>query len=132
MDTELPPQWEYLHLSVACDPSLQQTRPQLYDQLNIDLLTWRTLISNALAELYGIVGEARHFDILAKQQKPPALDAVIRIAPEDKDVFVTSLASYNFDLSGHLGREYDVTASIKVKNSSPYLGQLVTSDLADL
>lgn len=69
---------------------------------------------------------------MAKQQKPPALDAVIRIAPEDKDVFVTSLASYNFDLSGHLGREYDVTASIKVKNSSPYLGQLVTSDLADL
>lgn len=57
---------------------------------------------------------------------------MIRIVPEDKDVFVTSLASFNFALSDHLGLEYDVNASIKVKNSSPYLGQLVTSDLADL
>lgn len=78
------------------------------------------------------MGEARHYDILAKQQKPPALDAVIRIMPEDKDVFLTSLASYNFSLKDHLGLEYDVTASITVKKSSPYLGQLVTSDLADL
>ena len=116
----------------TCDPSLQQTRPQLYEKLNIDLLTWRTLITNALADMYGIVGEARHFDILAKQQKTPALDAVIRVMPEDKDVFITSLASYNFSLSDHLGQEYDVTASITVKNSSPYLGLLVTSELADL
>lgn len=132
MEAEVPPQWENLHLSVTCDPSLQQTRPQLYEKLNIDLLTWRTLITNALADMYGIVGEARHFDILAKQQKTPALDAVIRVMPEDKDVFITSLASYNFSLSDHLGQEYDVTASITVKNSSPYLGLLVTSELADL
>lgn len=115
-----------------CDPSLEQTRPQLFQNINIDLLTWRTLINSALADLYGIVGEARHYDILAKQQKPPALDAVIRIMPEDKDVFLTSLASYNLSLRDHLGLEYDVTASITVKKSSPYLGQLVTSDLADL
>lgn len=95
----------------------------------MDLLTWRALIAGALSDLYGIVGEARHHDILIKQDLLPALEAVIRIQPEDCDIFISSLVNYSFALSDHLGREYDVSGYVRVEKLSPYLGMVVSKNL---
>lgn len=95
----------------------------------MDLLTWRALVSHSLSDLYGLLGEARHFDILVHTKTPPSLSAVIRIHSEDETVFRNSLTYYSFRLDNFLGRDYAYGGNVKVVAHLPYLGALADRSL---
>lgn len=106
--------------------NLRTPDPSLHDTgLQVDVLTWRRLISGAMTELYGIVGNARHYDILGHQSSLPSKSALIRVQREDEQNFLNALAAYSFAMSDHFGSEYDVPAYILVKKSTNYLSELV-------
>ncbi|QFZ27282.1 putative mitochondrial zinc maintenance protein [Clavispora lusitaniae] len=123
-------QWHYFLLSITPDPRLQKADDGLYEALDVDLLTWRSLIQHCLFALYGIVGEARHFDILMRQSSSPALDCIVRIQQEDEEMFLKCFANYSFALNNYFGQKYDgVNARICVKNHSAFLGALPSIEL---
>ncbi|KAM9910853.1 hypothetical protein OXX69_004084 [Metschnikowia pulcherrima] len=116
--------WHYLRVKLTPDPLLEQTNPDLYKNIDIDLLTWRSILVHALGELYGLLGEASHFDIFVKQTKRPALEAVVRIQAADLDRYITSLSNFSCSLSDYLGQEYPFGAYARVSAHSPFLGMV--------
>lgn len=92
----------------------------LQNESIIDKVVWKTIILASLGKLYGLVGEASHFDVLQNR----GLLAIIRIQLNDKDKFMSSLMSYTFNLvkySSDMMNE-DVNAYIKVNKCHNFLG----------
>lgn len=111
------------------DPKLKQKSGVLYEALDVDLLAWRSVLQGSLFSLYGIIGEARHFDILSKQKNEPSLDCIIRVQHEDEEMFLSCLANYSFELDRYFGQKYTgLNARITVKGHLAYLGALATFD----
>lgn len=106
------------------DPRLKQSLAAVYEKLDVDLLTWRSIVGNALFGMYGLVGQARHFDVLVKQRSMPALKCIIRIQNEDSEVFATSISNYSFALGDYLGSELDMSARVLVVALLAYLGMV--------
>lgn len=103
---------------------LRSNKPRLYQSTDVDLLTWRAIIEQALTEMYGISGLARHYDLMVKQTNKPALSAIVRVVPDDVKVFATSLAGFSCNLADFLGREYDVNATVAFVDDAAFLGLL--------
>lgn len=81
--------------------------------------------------MHGLMGQARHYDILVKQMRRPALMVVCRIERADLKFFVTSLALFGFRLSDFLGGEFDVGASVAVVDDAFHLGLLAAPQLVN-
>lgn len=112
------------------DPRLEQNDSLLYEALDVDLLTWRSVLQSSLFSLYGIMGEARHFDILMKQKPSPSLDCIIRVQHEDEELFLSCIANYSFELDSYFGQKYTgVNARVRVKDHLSFLGALPSIDL---
>lgn len=105
--------------------------PLLFSKINVDLLTWRSLINRALRELNGIIGEARHFDILLKSDDG-GLRSVIRIQSEDAITFAESLEHSTFGLDEYLGQDYPFSARVMVNRSLANLGLLVEQNMIQI
>lgn len=73
--------------------------------------------------LYGVVGEARHFDVLQRLNTAPR--AIIRVHPSDGDLFAASFMAYAFKLNRHLGDRYYTEACIRVVKRAGFLGLVV-------
>lgn len=106
------------------DPELETSLNHIYRALDVDLLTWKSIVSTALFTLYGLVGQARHFDVLVKQKTMPALKCIIRVQPEDAEVFATSLSSHSFGLGDYFGSELELSGRVRVVSLLPYLGMV--------
>ncbi|SGZ50186.1 CIC11C00000003257 [Sungouiella intermedia] len=106
------------------DPELFQSLPSLYEELQVDLLTWRSLVSTALVDFYGLVGQARHFDILTHEMTRPGLQSIIRIQKEDVDVFCTSINNYSFGLGDYFGSKYTMNGRVVVAEQLAFLGMV--------
>lgn len=106
------------------DPELKNVLPAVYNSLNPDLLTWRSLVSNALSDFYGIVGLARHFDILAKLESQPGLECIIRIQKPDLEVFSTSMSNYSFALGDFFGSSHTMSGRVLVVSHLDFLGMV--------
>lgn len=88
------------------------------------------MIQASLFSLYGIVGEARHFDILMKQKNSPSLDCIVRVQSEDEELFSSCIANYSLELDSFFGQKYTgVNARIRVKEHLAFLGALHSIDL---
>lgn len=116
--------WYYLRLALTPDPELFQSLPSLYEELQVDLLTWRSLVSTALVDFYGLVGQARHFDILTHEKTRPGLQSIIRIQKEDVDVFCTSINNYSFGLGDYFGSKYTMNGRVVVAEQLAFLGMV--------
>ncbi|OBA20645.1 hypothetical protein METBIDRAFT_43253 [Metschnikowia bicuspidata var. bicuspidata NRRL YB-4993] len=121
--------WHYLRIKITPDPILEQNNRPLYNNIDVDLLTWRSMLTHALGQLYGLLGEASHFDVLVKQTQKPAVEAVVRIQEADVHRFCTSLLNYSCCLSDYLGQEYPVSAYARVVDRLPFLGVVVDETL---
>lgn len=121
--------WYYLRLQLVVDSNLQDVYQSEYNNLRIELLTWRFTIMKCLNDLYGISGEARYFDILVKQTQAPAMEAIIRIYAEDKDMFKNSFSSYSGFLSDYIAKGYDSMFYVRVVDELPFLGALADESL---
>lgn len=93
-----------------------------FNDLNIDWITWKSIVLGSLGKLYGLVGEASHFDILQLQETKPAIKLIIRIQPEDKDKFINSFMAFTFKLSKFIGGDYDVNCYVRVNKNNDHLG----------
>lgn len=93
--------------------------------MEVDNLTWKTLIGNSLKTLHGIRGDACHFDILDKPKSKPVNRVIIRTQVEDKELFITSLTNYTFWVGLHLGSEFDTDGYLKINKQALYLGLLL-------
>ncbi|CUM46112.1 unnamed protein product [Debaryomyces fabryi] len=93
-----------------------------FNDLSIDWITWKSIILSSLGKLYGLIGEASHFDILQLQETRPAMKLIIRIQHEDKDKFISSLMAFTFKLSKFIGGDYDVNCYIRVNKNNDHLG----------
>lgn len=91
--------------------------------MQIDAITWKTLVFSSMKALYGIVGEARHFDVLQRLKSAPR--AIIRVHRDDADLFVASFMAYAFKLNRHLGDTYFTEACIRVAKRAAFLGLVV-------
>lgn len=83
-------------------------------------------------EFHGLIGQARHYDVLVKQTSKPALSALLRIVHDDLGVFTTSLAGFSFRLGEFLGREYDASATISITQHAPHLSLLADQLLVNV
>lgn len=93
-----------------------------FNDLNIDWITWKSIVLGSLGKLYGLVGEASHFDIFQLQETKPAIKLIIRIQPEDKDKFINSFMAFTFKLSKFIGGDYDVNCYVRVNKNNDHLG----------
>lgn len=83
------------------------------EEYNIDLITWKTIISSSINKLYGLVGEARDFEIISYKGK----NSILRIHVQDKDIFITSFFGYTFNLNKYISSENEsLNAYIKVSS----------------
>lgn len=106
--------------------------PSLFSKINVDLLTWRSLINRALRELHGIIGEARHFDLLLKSQQDGGLHSVVRIQSDDAVTFTESLEHSTFGLDEYLGQDFPFSARVMVKRSLANLGSLIDQNMIQI
>lgn len=87
--------------------------------LEIDEVTWQAIITASLRKLYGIFGEATHFELVQAYNIDPRLQAVIRIQQADESKFINSLMAYTFKLSRFTGDEVEVSSHVKVIDILP-------------
>ncbi|ODV97564.1 hypothetical protein PACTADRAFT_73288 [Pachysolen tannophilus NRRL Y-2460] len=97
--------WFYFKLQVVVDMTND-------DGLDLDLLTWKTILLRSFKKFYGLVGESIQFDLL---QKIDNKTVIIRCYKEDKDVVTNSLVSSQTTLDNN------VECYIRILNKSQYL-----------
>lgn len=110
------------NLTRIVDPQFVKDHSEDYNDLSIDLITWKSIILSALGKLYGLIGEASHFDILQTLETKLAKKVIIRIQPEDKEKIINCLMAFTFKLSKFIGGEYDTNCHVRVNKNSDYLG----------
>lgn len=89
-------------------------------------------MEQALSEMYGLMGLARHYDVFVRQTQKPALAAILRIQKQDLEVFSTSFAGFNFSLADYLGRQYNFNASVAVVDQAASLSLLGSEDFINV
>ncbi|CAL1181864.1 unnamed protein product [Candida parapsilosis] len=104
--------WLYINLEITPDPIILQdeTKSKEYEQIDIDLITWRTLITTSLGKMYGLIGESLPFDIPAKLSSK---SIILKIQTQDKEKFSNSSLSYTFNLNKYT--DLDANCYIKIK-----------------
>ncbi|CUM63596.1 LOW QUALITY PROTEIN: uncharacterized protein PRCAT00001176001 [Priceomyces carsonii] len=96
--------------------------------LEVDRITWKLIISVCLKKLYGLLGEASHFDVLMSTK----LKLLIRVYSQDQEMFQNSFLSFTFKLSDYLGRsDLDMICYIKVIKRANFLGLVIDDDYYD-
>ncbi|ODV78208.1 uncharacterized protein CANTADRAFT_102061 [Suhomyces tanzawaensis NRRL Y-17324] len=126
-------EWRYLSLELTPDPLVLQEplfRSQ-FEQLEVDSLTWKQVVLASMKKMYGIVGEAAHFDVLHRTKKR----AIIRVQPEDEDKFKTSLFSYVTVMESFLGSSSscsDLECYVRVAKSAEHLGMVAESEFIEI
>lgn len=123
-------QWYYLHIQIVPEPLVFQIEElkKEFESVEVDRITWKTLVASALKKLFGIVGESLHFDVLHNTGKK----CIIRIYLEDKEMFINSFNSYSMQLNDHFGHSLDtaeVECSLRVIKDSVFIGELIERDL---
>ncbi|RLV94788.1 Vacuolar protein sorting/targeting protein 10 [Spathaspora sp. JA1] len=114
--------WYYLNLEIHPEPISDDLTPS-YNNLKIDLITWRLFIATALNKLHGLIGESLPYDIIAT---PTDKSIIIRIYHDDLDKFITGLMSYTFNLGKHT--PIDINCYIKVVKRGEFIGLVATHD----
>lgn len=104
------------------DPIVHQDESKLkeYEQVDVDLITWRTIIMTSLNRMYGMIGESSPFDIPVK---PSLKSIVLKIQTEDEEKFNNSFLSYTFNLNKYT--DMDVNAYIKILKKGHHVGLVV-------
>lgn len=83
-------------------------------QLQIDKLTWITIISNSLKKLYGLVGEALFYEIESLDNN--GKQCTIKILKEDEKMFINSFFTYKFIFNKIYGGNIDSESYVKYLN----------------
>lgn len=81
-------------------------------------------MSNSLVEFYGLMGDARHFDILVVEASRPSLQCIVRIQKDDREMFCTSINNYSFGLGDFFGLKYSMNGRVAVAAQLAYLGMV--------
>lgn len=113
---------DILTINRILDQQFMNKHRDKFNDLNIDWITWKSIILSSLGKLYGLIGEASHFDILQLQEARPSVKLIIRIQHEDKDKFINSFMAFTFKLSKFIGGDYDVNCYIRVNKNNDHLG----------
>ncbi|AOA60469.1 GQ67_01513T0 [Komagataella phaffii] len=81
----------------------------------VDLITWKLLVSHAL-NLYGLLGQSLHFDILHNERNT----CIIRCYETDRQTFTTAITTITWELK-EAGLEGEGYCCLRILNSSKYL-----------
>lgn len=111
-----------LTLNRILDQQFINDNKDKFNDLTIDWITWKSIVLSGLGKLYGLIGEASHFDILQLQETRPAIKLIIRIQQEDKEKLINSLMAFTFKLSKFIGGDYDVNCYVRVNKNNDHLG----------
>ncbi|RCK63476.1 hypothetical protein Cantr_09756 [Candida viswanathii] len=111
--------WCYMKLQIFPDPSIHQDESKLLEYANvaIDMITWKSIILLSLNKLYGLIGEASPFDLLAVIDPKTIL---IRMHKQDFPKFNNSLMSWTFNLNQYY--PVDVACYVKVISLGEFVG----------
>ncbi|KAK6873469.1 MAG: hypothetical protein M5E90_04685 [Asgard group archaeon] len=110
----------YLFEQSFPDPSIHQDETKLLEynnNIDIDMITWKSIILLSLNKLYGLIGESSPFDLLTKIDSKTIL---IRIHKDDFFKFNNSLMSWTFNLNMYY--PIDVGCYVKVINLGEFVG----------
>lgn len=104
----------------------RNTDPSVADEVefSLDFISLKSIITSSLGKLYGLIGEASHFDILEIRAKK----LIIRIQPQDVEKFRNSFMAFTFNASKFGVSTSEVSCFLKVNKSSPHLGLAVDED----
>ncbi|KAI5949739.1 hypothetical protein KGF57_004562 [Candida theae] len=114
--------WLYLRLEIFPDPKIQHDEAKLkqYEKVDIDLITWKTLIMSSLNKVYGLIGESSPFDIPVKLSTK---STILKIQIQDEEKFSNSFLSYAFDLSKYT--DVDVDCCIKIAKKARHVALVI-------
>ncbi|CCE86088.1 Piso0_005737 [Millerozyma farinosa CBS 7064] len=98
----------------SLDPQYVMRNETQVKSLEIDEVTWQAIITASLRKLYGIFGEASHFDLVQVFNNDPRLQAIIRIHYADESKFINSLMAYTFKLNRFTGGDIEASSHVKV------------------
>lgn len=76
---------------------------QEIDDLQMDELTWKAIISGGMGKLYGLVGQALYYEVTPQV----GTRASIRIMKQDEKQFKNSLFTHRFKFSSYYGGSVD-------------------------
>lgn len=96
------------------DPQYAMRNETQVNSLEIDEVTWQAIITASLRKLYGLFGEATHFELVKVFNNDPQLQALIRIQQADESKFINSLMAYTFKLNRFTGGEVEASSHVKV------------------
>lgn len=109
------------------DPQYVKEQPELYKNISMDFISWKSIIKASLGKLYGIIGESIHLDILDMLKINIPAKVLVRIPREDNEKLVNSLMAFTFKLSAY-GGEIDSACHVRVNKSADYLGLVLDND----
>lgn len=98
----------------SLDPHYAMRNETQVNGLEIDEVTWQAIITASLRKLYGLFGEATHFELVKVFNNDPQLQALIRIQQADESKFINSLMAYTFKLNRFTGGEVEASSHVKV------------------
>lgn len=104
----------YTNCNRVFDPNFIEKNQQLeeYKSLELDKLTWITLITNAVGKLYGLVGESLFYEII--QLSDNGKKCNVKIMKEDEKVFKNSFFTYKFKFNAIYGGNLDCECYLNV------------------
>ncbi|KAI5962249.1 uncharacterized protein KGF55_003325 [Candida pseudojiufengensis] len=122
--------WCYFKLIIHPDPIIFEESNNSkhllarYDAIEIDVVTWRTLIIKSLSKLYGLIGEASPFEIIKTENQSLNKTMILKIQLQDKDKFNNSLMSYTFNLNEYYN-DLDLNCNIRIVKTENYIGLVI-------
>lgn len=92
----------------------------LFDQIDISTPIWHTLLMSCLNKMYGLIGEASPFDIMAKKTSKAI---ILRIQYEDIEKFSNSILAYTFNLNRY--SDLDLNCNVRITKKGEQIGLVV-------
>lgn len=97
------------------------------DAIVIDKLSWKSIILTSLGKLYGLVGEASHFDVLQAENR----SSIIRLQSQDEVQFGNSLMAHTFLLNKYCQLEADINCRVRINKCDRFLGAVIDDELIE-
>ncbi|KAI5954474.1 hypothetical protein KGF54_002249 [Candida jiufengensis] len=119
--------WCYLDIAIQPDPIIHADTNEskqllsTYETIEMDLITWNTLILTSLNKLYGLIGESSPFEIIKHNNNPLQKQIILKIQVEDQSKFNNSLMSYTFNLSKYFN-DLNLNCNFKINKIENYVG----------
>jgi ribonuclease P/MRP protein subunit POP8 len=97
------------------------------DAIVIDKLSWKSIILTSLGKLYGLVGEASHFDVIQAEN----MTSIIRLHSQDQVRFGNSLMAHTFLLNKYCQLGADVNCRVRINKCDRFLGAVIDDELIE-